>query len=208
VVAVRTLNWPDCGNVRDLGGLPTAYGELPAGRLIRSDNLDRLTAEGLAAVDSAGITRFVDLRSAWECETYPSPFASDPRWRNFPLWDPADEEAPGFDLYDQYRAMVDDQAARVASAIGAIADAPPGCVVVNCHAGMDRTGVVIALTLDLLGVPADLIVADYEASGAPPSTIRRLLTHLRTHHAGTPNYLTRAGVTAGQLGDLRRRMVG
>lgn len=130
---MRTLNWPDCGNVRDLGGLPTAY---------------------------------------------------------------------------QYRAMVDDQAARVGAAIGAIADAPPGCVIVNCHAGMDRTGVVIALTLDLLGVPADLIVADYAASGAPRTTIRRLLTHLRTRYEGTVDYLAQAGVTAGQLGDLRRRMVG
>lgn len=43
---MRKLDWPDCGNVRDLGGL----GEVRVGRLVRSDNLDQLTPAGLAAV--------------------------------------------------------------------------------------------------------------------------------------------------------------
>jgi protein-tyrosine phosphatase len=204
VVAVRKLDWPNCGNVRDLGG----FGEVQVGRLVRSDNLDQLTPAGLAAVEAAGISRFVDLRSAWECGKYPSPYGADPRWRNVPLWDPADEDVSGFDLYEQYRILIDDYAARVGSAVAAIADAPPGCVVVNCHAGMDRTGIVIALTLDLIGVPLDLIAADYEASGAAPELVLRLLAHVRQQHAGTREYLLAAGATAGQLGDLRSRLTG
>jgi hypothetical protein len=34
----------------------------------------------------------------------------------------------------------------------AVADAPPGAVVVHCQAGKDRTGLVIALILSALGV--------------------------------------------------------
>ncbi|WP_130446042.1 tyrosine-protein phosphatase [Kribbella rubisoli] len=62
---MQPLVWPDCRNVRDLGG-----GAIQPGRLIRSDNLDQLAAAGLAAVQTAKISRFVDLRSAWECETW------------------------------------------------------------------------------------------------------------------------------------------
>ncbi|HWD81465.1 MAG TPA: tyrosine-protein phosphatase [Kribbella sp.] len=202
---MRKLDWPNCSNARDLAGHPTPTGEVLPNRLIRSDNLGQLVAEGLAAVEAAGITRFVDLRSAWECTTFPSPYATDPRWHNVPLWDPADEDVSGFDLYEQYRVLVDDHAGRVGSAVAAIAEAPPGCVVVNCHAGKDRTGVVIALTLDVLGVPPDQIAADY---GAPSEIILRLLAHVRQRHGGAYEYLLQAGVTDGQVGDLRSRLTG
>ena len=36
-----------------------------------------------------------------------------------------------------------------------------GPVLINCHAGKDRTGVLCALTLHVLGVPRDQIYADY-----------------------------------------------
>ena len=78
------LDWPHCKNVRDLGGL----GGLRTGALVRSDNLDQLDSAGIAAVRAAGVRRIVDLRSEWECEKYPSPFAGDPIWLNVPLVDP------------------------------------------------------------------------------------------------------------------------
>ena len=37
-------------------------------------------------------------------------------------------------------------------------------MLVHCTAGKDRTGVVIALILDLLGVPRDVIAEDYRRS--------------------------------------------
>src|SRR5215210_3340530 len=49
----------------------------------------------------------------------------------------------------------------VVDALRALADAGPGASVVNCAAGKDRTGVVVALTLAVAGVPAEEIVADY-----------------------------------------------
>jgi protein tyrosine/serine phosphatase len=205
---VQPLTWPACRNTRDLGGLPTPNGKLPSGRLIRSDNLDQLNADGLAAVEAVGVSRFVDLRSAWECETFPSPYTADPRWLNVPLWDPADADVSELGLFEQYRVLVDDYGKRVTSAVAAIADAPPGCVVVNCHAGKDRTGVVVALALDLLGVPGEMIAADYEASVASADVILRLLSHLEERYDGTAAYLRQAGMTAGQLGGIRSRLTG
>lgn len=99
-----------------------------------------------------------------------------------------------------------------ASAIAAIADAPPGCVVVACHAGEDRTGVVIALALHLLGVSDQVIAEDYAAHGdehateeSPPrervsevgselqplqsETILAALDHLRSQYGSIRSYL-------------------
>ena len=51
--------------------------------------------------------------------------------------------------------------------------------VVHCTAGKDRTGVVIALILDLLGVSHASIVNDYEISNA---SMPDLVAHLRGKH--------------------------
>jgi len=57
--------------------------------------------------------------------------------------------------------MLDGRPRLFAAAVATIADAPDGAVVVACHAGKDRTGLLIALVLRLVGVPAVPIAADY-----------------------------------------------
>ena len=52
----------------------------------------------------------------------------------------------------------------VAAAIRAVANAPEGGVVVHCHGGKDRTGLVSAFLLRLAGVPIEEIAADYALS--------------------------------------------
>jgi protein-tyrosine phosphatase len=55
-------------NVRDLGGLPTEDGrETVAGRLLRADNLQELSAADVVRlVRDIGVTTVVDLRSSAE----------------------------------------------------------------------------------------------------------------------------------------------
>ena len=48
----------------------------------------------------------------------------------------------------------------MAAALRVIADAE-GATVVHCAAGKDRTGTVVAMALDVAGVPREEIVADY-----------------------------------------------
>lgn len=112
------------------------------------------------------------------------------------------------ELFEQYLILVDDYRDRVASAVLAIADAPAGCVVVSCHAGRDRTGVVVALTLELVGVPLELIASDYADSVASSDTILRLLAHVRSRYGGTAAYLLEAGATTEQLDALMGRLTG
>ncbi|TDU89208.1 tyrosine phosphatase family protein [Kribbella voronezhensis] len=216
-----TLDWPLCKNARDLGGTPTADGaRIRTGALVRSDNLDQLDEGGIAAVHAAGVSRIVDLRSAWECEKYPSPFADDPFWLNVPLIDPEGPDVSTSELSEQYRLLLDGSPERFAAAIAAVAEAPPGCVVVACHAGKDRTGLVIALVLHLVGVPVRAIAADYVASPALSAdsyalpelaaprgeTISRSLDHLQSRYGGTAAYLRGGGATDEQFMSLAARL--
>jgi len=227
----RQLVWPNCRNVRDLGGIAIGPDHQVRPRaLVRSDNLDQLDENGIAAVRSAGVSRIVDLRSVWECQTFPSPFANDPVWVNVWLNDPGEPDESRLPLAQQYCNALDRQQDRVTTAIAAIADAPPGCVVVACHAGKDRTGVVIALTLHLVGVSDDVIAGDYAAHGdeatteevqpspdlssdvlpelEPPrtETILVALDHVRSRYGSIRSYLAAGGLVTNQLDKLTSRL--
>ncbi|MEV8637357.1 tyrosine-protein phosphatase [Streptosporangium sp. NPDC051023] len=78
---------------------------------------------------------------------------------------PADLSAlpPGVDLGDLYVLMLDHRTAWFASVVAEIADGLPALV--HCAAGKDRTGLVVALILDLVGVDHEVIVRDYAATG-------------------------------------------
>ncbi|GAA5029157.1 tyrosine-protein phosphatase [Actinopolymorpha pittospori] len=232
------LAWADCLNARDLGGLPTSDGRrIRPGALIRSDNLTRLTEAGVAAVRQASVSRIVDVRTTDECARYPSPFATDPLYVNMPLeregegapWDPT------WTLDQAYVAMLDRGPDLIAAAVGAIADAPPGAVVVHCHAGKDRAGNIVALALRVAGVPPETVAGDYavvdprmrdhfadqlvlvddpaerdqlaESFTARPETMLATLRHLDDRYGGVETYLRQGGLTAAQFDALRNRLL-
>src|SRR5262249_980142 len=73
-----------------------------------------------------------------------------------------------------YVRTLDEGRERVAAAVAAVAAADPGdAVVVHCFAGKDRTGIVSALLLSAVGVPDDLVAADYAASGPGVAVLSR-----------------------------------
>jgi protein tyrosine/serine phosphatase len=203
--------------------------------LIRSDNLSRLTDAGVAAVREASVSRIIDVRTRPECDGDPSPFATDPVYRNMPLYEPDDPYDPTLSLEQTYMAMLDLHPELFAAAVGAIADAPTGAVVVHCHAGKDRSGNVIALALSVAGVPDRSVAADYallddrmrvhfteqlaliddpdersqlaESFTARPETMLAVLRYLEDHYGGTEGYLRQGGLDDDQLYNLRARLV-
>ncbi|WP_433044930.1 tyrosine-protein phosphatase [Dactylosporangium sp. CS-033363] len=207
------LHWPDCRNARDLGGLPTAEGgALRERALVRSDSLNRLTADGVVALHAHGVSRIVDLRGIDEAAQFPSPLAGHEMVRLLPLVDPDDD--PARDLADLaplaevYRASVIGNGGRVAAVVAAVADAPPGAVLVHCAAGKDRTGIVVAVLLRLAGVPDEHIAADYAFSGdCEAPTILAALARVDEVFGGVEPYLRANGVTGEQLGAVRDRLV-
>jgi len=162
----RRLRWDNLLNARDVGGLPTARGRTPFGALVRSDSLRRLTADGQAAMLAYGVTTIVDLRSSRERVAAPSPLRDHDGYRPLPFMDDASVGATS--RYDtaaeNYLDWMATHAARIPAILRAIADAPPGAVLVHCAAGKDRTGVVVALVLSVAGVDRDAIAEDYALS--------------------------------------------
>jgi protein-tyrosine phosphatase len=212
VVNPRCLDWPGCANARDIGGLPTVDGGYTAtGALVRSDSPHDLTDAGVAEVDRYGVSRIIDLRNAEEAAAQPGPFAEDPRYRLLPLIDPAAEaardKAAEPTLAAVYRGSIERNARYIAAGVAAIADAPPGAVLVHCAAGKDRTGMTVALALKVADVTEEAIAADYaDTATCEPETITEMLHSIEERHGSVNNYLSKSGLSKDQIKRLRNRL--
>ncbi|MGW6195373.1 HAD-IA family hydrolase [Kribbella sp. NPDC055110] len=208
-------------NARDVGGLPTRYGvQTRALAVVRSDALDVADLAEFEALD-AGLV--LDLRSDWELKQ-PHPLEGTPAYRRIPWIDPEAELLRDADaeprLVDVYRNSLTRNANHIGRIFSAIADAPADRpVVVHCQAGKDRTGLTIAVLLDLAGVPREEIAADYaisevhlgiqdgpEFTRTRPETILGSLEHL-DDLGGVRAYLSWLGLSAAQIHRLATRLV-
>lgn len=234
----RRLRWDHLLNARDLGGLRTPGGYTGFRALVRSDNLRRLTAEGRAALLDYGVTTIVDLRSAREREMDPGPLHDHPGYRPMSYMGDSSVGAPtAFETAaENYLDWLTRHAPGVAAILRGIAEAPAGGVLVHCHAGKDRTGVVVALLLSIAGVDREAIAEDYALSAgwneavddldeimSGPDAAQRLrdrriyyprpenmigmLAEVDRRHGGVDRYLDGIGVGRDVRERLRLRLV-
>lgn len=63
------LTFESLVNARDLGGIPTPDGPVKERRLLRSDNLQDLTAADMEQLTGLGLSDVIDLRSLYEVES-------------------------------------------------------------------------------------------------------------------------------------------
>lgn len=244
-------------NVRDLGGLPAGNGGRTASdRLLRGDNLQDLTPSDIARlIQDIGVTTIVDLRSTAELASEgPAPLDSvaGVRHAHHPvlpeqgaatdavadvLLTRADQDRsryPGDPVTGHYLGYLEDRPDQVIGALRSIASSP-GAALVHCAAGKDRTGVVVAVALTAVGVPAEVVVADYAATGerteeildrlrrSPtyaadinskddrsheprPETMAAFLEQMDARHGGVKAWLARHGFGADDLSLLRARL--
>jgi protein-tyrosine phosphatase len=198
------LDWPNCTNARDIGGLTTVDGHRTRmGALIRSDSLHRLTPAAVRAVRDSGIRRILDLRWPFELEKDPSPFAADPIYRHTPLLN----DELDYIVDDTYAQMFDHNKTRIAAAFRALADAPDGGVLVHCHGGRDRTGGLVALALAAAGVPAEAIAAEYALTADTEAALMlAAFQHFDHRYGGVPGYLNNIGVQKHHQDAVRKRL--
>lgn len=174
-------------NTRDLGGLQTAdHHVVRRGRLIRSDHLNRLTEKDCTILsEQYKVKVVVDLRRESESKRQPDQaiagavLVHDPlvpeiaRAKTF-----AQISGVGELMLESVHHMDDDvltyQSKRYAEAalsdftavaiqkwIEILLEAEDGAVLWHCAAGKDRTGVLAALILLILGVPMHAVKANY-----------------------------------------------
>jgi protein-tyrosine phosphatase len=110
------------------------------------------------------VSRVIDLRPARTCRREPTPFSDHRLGRNLSVQGVADPPDPSTTLTESYCFLLDRNPGLFAAVIQEIAEAPAGAVVVHCHSGKDRTGLVIALALTMVGADRSAILADYALS--------------------------------------------
>ena len=243
----RLIALAEVYNLRDMGGYRTSRGDrIRWGAVYRADGLHRADRSDRDRLRALGLRTVIDLRSWDEVAAghvsvgtigaerfHPLPVlhSLDETLGSAILTDP--EEA----LVETYRKMLEEGALAIALALRVIADPSAHPVVFHCAAGKDRTGVLAAVLLALLGVDDATIAEDYELSApavermvsrlmeaaatgdadgpvipawllsAPGGAIRRTLKDLRRRHGSVEDYCLEAGVTEQTLRNLRQLLL-
>jgi protein-tyrosine phosphatase len=239
----RLIALAGCHNFSDLGGYPTADGrQVRWRRVFRSDALCALTPADVRRLrDDIGLATVVDLRSTAELRADgDGPLRREAvEHHHLPLFDgesirPEAREAI-VTLADRYWLLAEYAKAKVVRVLETLA-ASEGPAVYHCAAGKDRTGVISAVLLGILGVPDEVIVADYAAtkenldaiiarlmktrsyetvlSSLPADTLHAeaetmiaFLERVRTEYGDMREYARAAGIEADALEALEGRLV-
>jgi len=229
----RRLPFTGAFNFRDVGGYRGRSGQTVRWRtLYRADALHRLPDDELDQLAVMGVRTVLDLRTGAEVGHgrieaehlgivhLHLPFIPD-------VWERADldpDAEPDQVLGQLYIDMLSAGASSIAEALRTLADPAKVPAVFHCTAGKDRTGVLAALVLSLLGVDDDTIVGDYELTASamrqvserlrkdnpemvtvmgdqpsaylatPPGAMKVFLDHVRSEHASMVGYVRSIGV--------------
>ena len=160
-------------NLRDLGGIAIDGGVLRCGVAIRTDDLAYVTPEVASDLVASGLTAIIDLRSPLEVATTGRGPLADytVSYHHLPLIADVGQSMkdgrPQFShesMGEMYVGMVEVAAPQLVTALNIIAYTP-GAAAFHCAAGRDRTGVLAAMLLLVLGADDDDIVADYARTG-------------------------------------------
>ena len=228
-------------NLRDLGGYEGAGGRTVKWRMLfRGDGVHRLEPEVFTEL---GIRTVLDLRTHGEIEER-GRAEGEHDWHHLPMlktiWERSsfteDMSAERF-LADRYLVMLDEGAESLVAILGLLADPDRLPAVFHCAAGKDRTGVVAAVVLALLGVDDDVIAHDYGLSRlgmdrmveyirvtypdrydamsdqpsafmqAPEAAMRLFLADVEAAYGSLPAYVSSLGVDGSTIDRLRTNLL-
>jgi protein-tyrosine phosphatase len=241
---VRWLSLAEAVNVRDIGGWPASDGQtVRYSHVFRGDSLDACSVRDLAALTDAGVHHRIDLRALDEVPEDLSiiPIGALASSRTPMLTRGADSNAnpilatEDFDMVEFYLRFLTVGAAYTITALQAAIEHCDEGVVLHCAGGKDRTGVLVALLLRLLGVSDGDIVRDYALTGerkaeikarmvasgygerlaslpaslldAAPTTMTRFLARLDSDFGSAEGWALSAGLPPASLTALRATML-
>jgi hypothetical protein len=206
----RAVTLKGTRNTRELGGLPTADGQIKSGKIFRSGALCFASLDDAAKLHDLGIRTIVELRlpqeiqkdgpdKAYLLEGIPSQIH----------WPMGNSHGLGREAYVSY---VDENEQLFRDFFLLLAEPESYPLLFHCSAGKDRTGILTALLLESLGTPREVIMDDYIHS-------RRITPKLKVQEdwiqvvfdridqsGGIDNYLTEIGVSDAQRQAVKKNL--
>ena len=240
--STQFISLQGCTNFRDLGGYQTIDGRTVKSRtLFRADSLQSMTAADTAYVESnLGIVMVFDLRNtdeALESGRWPAP-DSQVQYHNVPFlegWDMS-PPGPGADplvrLSDSYHWVITNSGDRIVEILTMLAEASNLPAVFHCMAGKDRTGILSAMVLGMLGVDDEQIIEDYcltnqiidslgerirsrpgnehrsvRSFEAQPELMEQILNEVRGAYGGAAGYARAYGISDQTIVQLKKSLL-
>ena len=163
-------------NLRDLGKTPVNQGKIKNHKILRGACLENLTYNDMRIlVDDYKLATVIDLRTYREIEERPDVKIEGIKYIHMPIFE---KRAPGIthesiddgqnqrrvDLTKMYEEMLEGEyLQRISEIIKTIINLKNEeySVLIHCTEGKDRTGIVIALILMILGADKETIINDY-----------------------------------------------
>lgn len=235
-------------NFRDMGGYPARDGYTVAWRrLYRSGEFRNMTRSDLARLTGEiGVTSVIDLRSGMEVERQGIGLLAEGgiKYHNisFMVGGNREEDERLFremtNMGEFYLHLVrqGEFGRRIAAALEIIAEPENHPLVFHCAIGKDRTGILAAVLLSVLGVADEDIIADYTLSApymeellerinsdpkmaknikplpgyfweAAPESMALFLSTLRREYGSVRDYLQAQGVTPNLINRLESALL-
>ncbi|MEH6580479.1 MAG: tyrosine-protein phosphatase [Halioglobus sp.] len=180
----RLLGFEGINNFRDLGGYQTVDGRtVQWGKLFRSGTFAHASRSDLGHLENLGLSTLIDFRSSVEKEEEPNLLPEPTGFEvvEIPMLDDGNQaiigevmdridngDFEGFDpnlfMIEASRQFATTFTPQFKQFIDTVLAAKGKPIVWHCTAGKDRTGFASAILLRILGVPRDLVMADYMES--------------------------------------------
>ncbi|MEH7249244.1 tyrosine-protein phosphatase [Neobacillus niacini] len=222
-------------NVRDIGGYPTREGRYTQwGKFFRSDSIHQLPEESRKLLLQQGIGLIIDLRFPHE-GSYQFHQELGIKYINISLHNPANlrTERPK-SLLDLYCNIIDTKQESIYQIFQAIIAEQGKAILFHCKSGKDRTGIIAALLLDLVGVQHEIIAEDYALSAtylmplleqrrsslaalhgikdttlleSRPETMLFFLNYLHEKYENAEGYLKKIGISKNEIELLKKEII-
>jgi protein-tyrosine phosphatase len=188
----RIIPFENIHNVRDIGGYAAARGKNVKRRMLfRSGGLLKMSDKDKSFLkENIRLNTVVDLKDPDDAQKKREIALLEEigaRYINIPfLWSVEDYYSKEMEKCVStgdmgagylYRLRQDGFPPRLFGALEVIAEAGNQPLLIHCSWGKDRTGVVAAMLLNLVGVADEDIIVDYLLSGPPADELRERLYH-------------------------------
>ena len=215
-VGARQLRIGSARNLRDIGGYRVASGGSTRWRaLLRSDSLHDLSPADQSKLAAYGVRTVIDLRRFSEVGLAANQLIQSAhlRYIHVPF---GDSPLVASTRTEFYRLALHQRQREFQMVFTLLAREDVLPAVLQCSAGTDRTGLVVALVLALLDVPAKTIAEDYALSdnllsgahaAVPIHWMLDTLRYLEASFGGVRKYLATIGVTDRDLNAIQTALL-